>query len=134
MSSASNDPIKTYFWMVHYDVTPVAPPADGLKPIAAGRKRGIAVISRNIYANHVWNFNMPREGEGAAPDPTHFRGSTELRNRIIGFYATPEEANAHLNDRLWAELQQKAGAIYAELHSLRLDVAEEKQDSLKLVA
>jgi hypothetical protein len=130
MSSASNDPIKTYFWMVHYDVTPVAPPADGLKPIAAGRKRGVAVIVRNLYANHVWNFNMPRESEGATPDPTHFRGSTEFRNRIIGFYGSPEEANAHLNDELWATLQNKAGAIYAELHSLKVDAAQD----LKMVA
>jgi hypothetical protein len=134
--TAASGLIKTYFWMVHYDVTPVAQSQSdaGLKPIAAGRKRGIAVVCRNVYANHVWNFNMPRESEGATPDPAQFRGSTELRNRIIGFYATPEEANAHLNGALWAELQQKAGAIYAELHSLRLDVAEAKPETLKLVA
>lgn len=132
MTTANSDPIKTYFWMVHYDVTPAQ--TDELKPIAAGRKRGVAVVCRNMYANYVWNFNMPREAEGEAPDPTHFRGSTEFRNRIIGFYATPEEANAHLNEKLWAELQDKAGAIYAELHSLRLDVAEAKPDALKIAA
>jgi hypothetical protein len=135
MTTANSDPIKTYFWMVHYDVTPSAPvQPDALKPIAAGRKRGVVVVCRNVYANHVWSFNMPREAEGQAPDPTHFRGSTELRNRIIGFYATPEEANAHLNDELWGVLKEKAGAIYAELHSLRLDVAEARPETLKLVA
>lgn len=134
MSSPTNDPIKTYFWMVHYDVTPVAQPADGLRPIAAGRKRGIAVIVRNIYADHLWKFNMPRESEGVIPDSTHYRGSTELRNRIIGFYASPEEANAHLNERLWRELQEKAGAIYAELHSLKVEAAEAQPSNLKLVA
>src|SRR5205085_6064579 len=50
-----SDPIKTYFWMVHYDTSPDVP-ADGLVPIAAGRKRGIFVISRNIYANHTLDF------------------------------------------------------------------------------
>lgn len=128
MSSASNDSIRTFFWMVHYDVSPVAPP-DGLTPIAAGRKRGICVISRNIYANQMLDFRMPRENEGATADPATFRGSADLRNRILGFYTTAEEANAHL-DSLWNELQKKSGAIYAELHSLRLDVAQE----LKLVA
>ena len=123
-----SDPIKTYFWMVHYDVSPVVP-ADGLKPIAAGRKRGITVIARNLYANHVFDFKMPRENEGATPDPATFRGSPDLRNRILGFYATVEEANAHI-DALWSELEGKCGAIYAELHSLRLDAAQE----LKLVA
>lgn len=135
MSTANSDPIKTYFWMVHYDVTPVTQPAtEGFKPIAAGRKRGVVVVHRNVYAQHAWNFNMPREAEGQTPDPTHFRGSTELRNRIIGFYATPEEANAHLTEKLWGELKEKAGAIYAELHSLRVESAEEKPDTLKLVA
>lgn len=131
---SSNDSIKTYFWMVHYDVTPVAPPADGLQPIAAGRKRGVAVVVRNVYADHVWKFNMPRESEGMNPDPAQFRGSPDLRNRIIGFYASAEEANAHLNDQLWATLQEKAGAIYAELHSLKVEAAEQKPSNLKLVA
>ncbi len=129
MSSVSNDPIKTYFWMVHYDVTPVAQPADGLKPIAAGRKRGITVIARSIYAKQMLDFKMPRENEGGTPDPATYRGSADLRNRILGFYSTPEEANAHL-DALWTELREKCGAVYAELHSLRLDVAQE----LRLVA
>jgi hypothetical protein len=130
MSSAQSEPIKTYFWMVHYDVTPVARSDDDLRPIPAGRRRGVAVLVRNLYANHVWNFNMPREKEGVDADPEHYRGSADLRNRILGFYASPEEANAHLDEKLWAKLQQDAGAIYAELHSLKLDIAE----SLKLVA
>ncbi len=134
MSNTNSNPIKTYFWMVHYDVTPVAQPAGALKPIAAGRKQAVAVIVRNLYADHVWDFRMPREREGANPDPANFRGSPDLRNRIIGFYATPEEANAHLDEKLWAILQEKAGAIYAELHNLRLDVAAEKPEVLKLVA
>jgi len=129
MSSTNNESVRTYFWMVHYDVSPVAPPANGLIPIAAGRKRGIFVIARNIYANHTWDFRMPRENEGAAPDPATYRGSADLRNRILGFYATPEEANAHL-DEVWQQIQEKCGAVYAELHSLRLDVAGE----LKLAA
>jgi len=129
MSGTTNDSIRTYFWMVHYDVSPAAPPADGLIPIAAGRKRGIWVISRNIYANHTLDFRMPRENEGGEPDAATYRGSPDLRNRILGFYATPEEANAHL-DELWAQMQEKSGAVYAELHSLRLDVAQE----LKLAA
>lgn len=134
MSTANSDQIKTYFWMVHYDVTPV-PRAEGdLQPIAAGRKRGIVVIVGDLYAEQKLTFTMPREKEGLIPDPTQFRGSPDLRNRIIGFYATPEEANQHLNGRLWAELQQKAGAIYAELHTLKLDVAQAKPDVLKLVA
>ncbi len=129
MSSASNDAIRMYFWMIHYDVTPIAQPADGLTPIAAGRKRGIAVISRNIYAKQMLDFKMPRENEGGAPDPATYRGSPDLRNRILGFYSSPEEANAHI-DALWDDAQQRCGALYAELHSLRLDVAQE----LKLVA
>ena len=128
MSNAGNDSIRTYFWMVHYDVSPVAPP-DGLTPIAAGRKRGITVIARNIYAKQMVDFKMPRENEGGTPDPSTYRGSADLRNRILGFYSTAEEANEHL-DALWNELQVKCGAIYAELHSMRLDVAQE----MKLVA
>lgn len=128
MSNANPETIKTYFWMVHYDVTPDVP-ADGLMPIAAGRKRGIWVISRNIYANHTLDFRMPRENEGGDPDPATFRGSPDLRNRILGFYASAEEANAHL-DEVWPQMQQKCGAVYAELHSMRLDVARE----LKLAA
>jgi hypothetical protein len=134
MSHTNSNPIKTYFWMVHYDVTPVAQPDGALKPIAAGRKQTVAVIVRNLYADHALDFRMPREREGADPDPAHFRGSPDLRNRIIGFYSTPEEANAHLDSRLWTTLREKAGAVYAELHSLRLDVAVEKPEVLKLVA
>ena len=125
----SNDSIKTYFWMVHYDVTPVAPPADGLTPIAAGRKRGVGVIHRNIYANQMLDFRMPRENEGGTPDPVTYRGSPDLRNRIMGFYTSVEEANAHI-DEIWADARDKFGAIYAELHTMRLDVARE----LKLAA
>jgi hypothetical protein len=128
MSSPTNDAVKIYFWMVHYDVSPVAP-ADGLTPIAAGRKRGIFVFSRSIYASHMFDFKMPRENEGATPDPTTYRGSADLRNRIVGFYSSSEEANEHF-DTLWPQIQEKCGAIYAELHSLRLDVAQQ----LKLVA
>ena len=122
-----SDPIKTYFWMVHYDVSP--PPADGLKPIAAGRKRGIAVIARNIYANHTLDFRMPRENEGGSPDPLTYRGSPDLRNRILGFYLSAEEANAHL-DEIWTHMREKCGAVYAELHSMRIEVAQD----LKLAA
>ena len=122
--NGSNDSIRTYFWMVHYDVSPAAPPADGLIPIAAGRKRGIWVLSRNIYGSHALDFRMPRENEGGTADPATYRGSADLRNRILGFYATPQEANAHL-DEVWSQMQEKCGAIYAELHSLRLDVAQE---------
>ena len=127
MSNAKNEPIKTYFWMVHYDVSP--PPVDGLQPIAAGRKRGISVIVRSLYAEHMWDFRMPRESEGGSPDPATFRGSPDLRNRILGFYSSAEEANAHI-DELWPFMQDQCGAVYAELHSLRLDLAQE----LKLVA
>ncbi|MGZ5034534.1 MAG: hypothetical protein ACXWAC_15160 [Usitatibacter sp.] len=134
MSITTNEPVKTYFWMVHYDVTPPEQSAGELRPIAAGRKRGIAVIVRNIYADQQWDFRMPRESEGAAADSRHYRGSADLRNRIIGFYTSVEEANAHLNDKLWAELRQKAGAIYAELHSLKVEAAEAKPSNLKLVA
>jgi hypothetical protein len=125
----SNDSIKTYFWMVHYDVTPVAQPADGLTPIAAGRKRGIWVIARNIYANQTLDFRMPRENEGGVADPSTYRGSPDFRNRILGFYASAEEANAHL-DEVWGQMQEKCGAVYAELHSMRVDMAAE----LKLAA
>jgi hypothetical protein len=127
-NQASTDQVKTYFWMVHYDVSPVAP-AGGLTPIAAGRKRGISVFVRSLYANHTFDFRMPRENEGASADPSHFRGSPDLRNRILGFYASAEEANAHI-DILWPKMTGECGAIYAELHSLRLDVAQQ----LKLVA
>src|SRR5690349_593123 len=124
----NHEPIRTYFWMVHYDISPVAP-ADGLKPVAAGRKRGIAVIARNLYADHVFDFKMPRENEGATPDASTYRGSPDLRNRILGFYCSAEEANTAM-DALWLHLQQNCGAIYAELHSLRMDVAQE----MKMVA
>jgi hypothetical protein len=127
MSSAKNDSIRTYFWMVHYDVSP--PPADGLQPIPAGRKRGIWVYSRNTYANQAVDFRMPRENEGGTPDPAMYRGSADLRNRILGFYASPEEANAHI-DEVWGQMQARCGAIYAELYSMRLDTAQE----LKLAA
>lgn len=127
MSSGNQEQVRMYFWMVHYDVTP---PASGLQPIPAGRKRSIAVIARNIYANQMLDFRMPRENEGSDADPATYRGSPDLRNRIVGFYASPEEANAHLDTKLWAYMQENCGALYAELHSLRLDVAQE----LKLVA
>jgi hypothetical protein len=118
-----SDPIKTYFWMVHYDTSPDVP-ADGLVPIAAGRKRGISVFSRNLYVNQALDFRMPRENEGGAPDPATFRGSPDLRNRILGFYTSAEEANAHI-DEIWEHMRVKCGALYAELYSMRLDVAEQ---------
>lgn len=127
-SKSSNDAVRIFFWMVHYDVSP--PPAtDGLTPIAAGRKRGIFVYARSVYASQMFDFRMPRENEGEAPDPMTFRGSPDFRNRIVGFYSSAEEANEHL-DSLWPTIQDKCGAIYAELHSLRLEAAEQ----LKLVA
>ena len=135
MSSANPGVVKTYFWMVHYDFSPVIETRsdDGLTPIPAGQRKGIVVINRNLAGSHVINFNMPREREGT-PDPTTFRGPSVLRNRIIGFYGSAEEANGHLNDKLWKELQEKCGAVYAELHSMKLDVAEEKPEIMKLVA
>jgi hypothetical protein len=123
-----SDPIKTYFWMVHYDTTPDAP-ADGLVPIAAGRKRGIFVFSRNPFASHTVEFRMPRENEGGTADSSTFRGSPDLRNRILGFYTSVEEANQHI-DQVWEEMRAKCGAIYAELHSMRVEVTQE----LKLAA
>src|ERR1700694_5949149 len=102
MSSDNTIPglIKTYFWMVHYDFSPTAEAqsADGLKPIPAGRRKGVVVIHRNLYGNHVVGFNMPRETEGT-PDAANFRGPSDLRNRIIGFYASAEEANAHMTEK-----------------------------------
>jgi ABC-type proline/glycine betaine transport system substrate-binding protein len=68
------------------------------------------------------------------PDPATFRGASVLRNRIIGFYASSEEANAHLTAKLWKELQEKCGAVYAELHNMKLDLAEAKPEIMKLVA
>jgi hypothetical protein len=121
--SKPQEPLRTYFWMVHYDISPVVP-AGSLKPVAAGRKRGIAVFARNLYANHVFDFRMLRENEGAVADPSTYRGSPDFRNRILGFYSSQEEANAHI-DGLWEHLQSNCGAIYAELHTLRLDVAQE---------
>ena len=128
MSTPNHEPLKMYFWMVHYDVTPTAP-ADGLCPIPAGRKRGIWVFARNIYANQTLDFRMPRENEGGSPDPATFRGSADLRNRLLGVYASAEEANAHI-DEVWPQMVEKCGAVYAELHSMRVDVAQE----LKLAA
>ena len=124
--------IKTHFWMVHYDFPQDEETKAGLKPIKAGKERGVSVVHRNVYGRHTVVFNMPRETE-QAPDPVNFRGPGQLRNRIIGFYASAEEANAHLTPKLWAELQ-KIGAVYAELHSMKLDVAIAKDDILKLVA
>ena len=125
MPNPTNDSIKTYFWMVHYDVSPTVP-ADGLTPIAAGRKRGIYVIARNIYANQTLDFRMPRESEGGEADPKTYRGSPDFRNRIMGFYTSIEEANAHI-DQVWDTLREKCGALYAELHSMRLEMAQELQ-------
>ena len=136
MSSANPGVVKTYFWMVHYDFSPVAETKagdDGLVPIPAGQRKGIVVINRNLSGSHVIDFNMPRERENT-PDPSMFRGASVLRNRIIGFYSSAEEANAHLNDKLWTELQAKCGAVYAELHSMKLDIAQEKPEIMKLVA
>ena len=135
MSSANTGVVKTFFWMVHYDFSPVVETNsdDGLVPIPAGQRKGIVVINRNLSGSHVIDFNMPRERENM-PDPATFRGPSVLRNRIIGFYSSAEEANAHLNDRLWKELQVKCGAVYAELHSMKLDIAEEKPEIMKLVA
>ena len=93
------------------------------------------VVHRNVYGSHVWRYNMAREAEGSgAPDPATFRGSPDLRNRIIGFYGSAEEANAHLTEQIWADLQAKSGAIYAELHCMKLDIAQETPDVVRLVA
>ena len=123
-----NDATKIYFWMVHYDTRPDAP-ADGLTPIAAGRKQGIVVFVRSLYASQMFDFRMPRENEGATADPSTYRGSPDFRNRIVGFYSSLEEANAHM-DSIWPVIQEKCGGLYAELHTLRLDAAQQ----LKLVA
>ena len=135
MSSANSVLLKTYFWMVHYDTTPTpeTPAASGLKPIAAGKKRRIVVVDRNVYGAHVVGFNMARDGE-TAPDPANFRGAPALRNRIIGFYETAEEANARLTDGLWRELQEKSGAVYAELHCISVDAAESREELIRLAA
>lgn len=134
MPSANTGVVKTYFWMVHYDSSPDARPADdGLIPIPAGQRRSVVVINRNLSGNQVIDFNMPREKE-ASPDAATFRGPSTLRNRIIGFYASAEEANEHLNEKLWQDLQVMAGAVYAELHSMKLDLAGEKPEIMKLVA
>ena len=45
--TGNNDSVRIYFWMVHYDVSPVAP-ADGLTPIAAGRKRGKVEVRAGV--------------------------------------------------------------------------------------
>jgi hypothetical protein len=124
--------IRTYFWMVHYDFPQDAETKAGLKPIKAGKERGVAVIHRNIYGRHTVGFNMPREAENS-PDPAHYRGPGQMRNRIVGFYATPEEANAHMNEKLWADLR-KIGAVYAELHGMKLDVAGTQTETMRLVA
>jgi hypothetical protein len=124
--------IKTHFWMVHYDIAQDEETNAGLKPVRVGKQRSVTVVHRNAYGRHTIAFNMPRETE-KAPDASTYRGAANLRNRIIGFYVTQEEANAHMNTRVWAELQ-KDGAIYAELHSMKLDVAVAKDQVLKLVA
>jgi hypothetical protein len=128
MSNDKTEAVKIFYWMVHYDVSPVVP-ADGLAPIAAGRKRGIYVFARNLYADRMFDFRMPRENEGGTPDPATYRGSPDLRNRIVGFYSSLEEANTHM-DAIWPTIQRECGGIYAELHTLRLDAAEQ----LRLVA
>ena len=139
MSTAPQVPgqLKTYFWMVHYDKSPAPQDAagDALKPIPAGRKRNVFVVHRNVYGSQVVGYNMAREGENEiAPDTATFRGPADLRNRVIGFYASAEEANAHLTEQIWTDLQEKCGAIYAELHSMRLDVAQETPGVVRLVA
>src|SRR5260221_4614406 len=111
----------------------VTQPSEAIPRIPAGRKKGICVVIRNVYGNQVLGFNMPRETEGD-PDPVTFRGASVLRNRIIGFYASAEEANEHMTDRLWNDLKVKAGAVYAELHSMKIDAAQAKPEILKLVA
>jgi hypothetical protein len=121
MPKHNDETTKTYFWMIHYDFSP---PAGDLQPVAAGRKRAIYVFARNIYADQTLDFRMPRENEGGVDDPMNYRGNPNLRNRILGFYTTQEEANAHI-DSVWAVIQEKCGAVYAELHSLRVDVAED---------
>lgn len=132
MSIANPGALKTYFWMVHYVLPQAEAEQDELKPIAAGKGRFMVVVHRNVYGNHSIGFTMPREGE-FTPDAANYRGSSAMRNRIIGFYATQEEANKHMTPKLWTELQ-KIGAVYAELHGVKLDVAESEAETLKLVA
>jgi hypothetical protein len=134
MSSDTTVPglIKTFFWMVHYDFRQDEQTNAGMKPVRAGKQRVVTVVHRNVYGRHTIAFNMPRETE-KTPDASTYRGTANLRNRIIGFYATQDEANGHMNARIWSELQ-KDGAVYAELHSMKLDVAVAKENALKLVA
>ena len=135
MSSANSVLLKTYFWMVHYDTTPTPQAAalGGLRPIAAGKKRMVVVVDRNVYGAHVVGFDMARDRE-TAPDPANFRGAPALRNRIIGFYESAAEANARMTDELWREIREKSGAVYAELHCIRVDAAESREEVLRLVA
>jgi hypothetical protein len=39
-----------------------------------------------------------------------------------------------MTDKLWNELKRRAGAIYAELHSMKIDVAQARPDALRLAA
>ena len=80
-----------YFWRIHYHVTPVAQPADGLTP---NRKRGICVIARNIHAKQMLDFKMPRENEGGTADPATYRGSPDLHNRTSASRAARRERAA----------------------------------------
>ena len=124
MTPKSQDAVQTYFWMVHYVLQQpkTAAEADAFEPKAVGKPKFVATFHRNAYGRHAVGFRLPRDAE-SAPEHANFRGAPHCRNLIVGFYATAEEANKSLTEELWTEMR-KAGAVYAELQSVTLEVAQ----------
>lgn len=117
--------LETYFWIVHYVLPQPGATTEEFEPRAIGKPKFVGTYHRNAYGRHAVGFRLPRDAE-QGPDPATFRGAPHCRNLIVGFYASREEANQCMTDELWTEMR-KAGAVYAELQSVKLDVAESEQ-------
>lgn len=134
MSKSETGPVQSYFWMVHY-VLPqpnTSAETDHLEPKTVGKPKFMPTYHRNAYGRHAVGFQLPRDGE-ISPDTANFRGAPHCRNLIVGFYPSAQEANKALTDELWTQMR-KAGAVYAELHSVTLDVALSATDAYRKVA
>jgi hypothetical protein len=118
---ADIDPIRTYFWVVHYPKTinpviggkssPSTAPAAGARPMA------VVVYHRDINTTTSVTVELPRSGD--TMNGQFYRTVGDLNSRIIisSFHTTPEAAAAWLSDEQWNKMKAE-GASYAEMHCI----------------